>query len=102
MCHVTVMMNLFHLSQKITVLNLLNTKNIVLFQNEESNSILLVEELNFCFFACCSGLVGHEKYWLKSGMILVVIFLPGKLKYVSSPLSPFQYCLSTKGDFLAY
>lgn len=80
MCHVTVMMNLFHLSQKITVLNLLNTKNIVLFQNEESNSILLVEELNFCFFACCSGLVGHEKYWLKSGMILVVIFLPGKLK----------------------
>lgn len=24
--------------------------NIVVFQSEESNSILLVEELNFCFF----------------------------------------------------
>lgn len=61
MCHVTVMMNLFNFSQKKkNCFEFVKYLSIVLFQNEESNSILLVEELNFCFLVCFSGLVAHE------------------------------------------
>lgn len=74
MCHVTVMMNLFHFSQKITF-EFIKYLSIVLFQSEESNSILLVEDLNFYFFVCYSGLIACEKYLLKFGMALLVIFL---------------------------
>lgn len=60
MCRVTVMMNLFNFSQKKSYFEFVKYLSIVLFQNEESNSILLVEELNFCFLVCFSGLVAHE------------------------------------------
>lgn len=74
MCHITVMMNLFNFSQKNPYFEFVKYLSIVLFQSEESNSILLVEELNFCFLVCCSGLIAHEKYLSKFVMTQVVIF----------------------------
>lgn len=67
--------SVFILAKKNNYFEFIKYLNIVLFQSEENNSILLVEELTFCFFVCCPELITHEKYLLKFGMAPVVIFL---------------------------